>query len=774
MRQLKISLWLIYIFAGLLYSVKPVCLHAAEDRYRNLLAEGSLYIKQRDFKQAEHVLKMAIELAPEKSAAHLVLGYVKMLENQWGDAKRQFDTVLETDPDQILAHYQLGICDREDGIARDPVTRKILWRNARKHFRKVIQQDSSFMEVFNEYAHLERYDSNYEKAIELCLIQIRLRPHLTRPLIDIHEFYDYFLAHGGESILNPFKNIDQYQIEWLQKRSAKYDIYYLGDKYRQMERFDAADSIFRELLARDLPFTRIPLMLSRTRLLYQKNQPQEAENLYWQTIESITALYEIEFVFNDAKFIMSNDDLKVYFRNILQMQQFYERFWNAKNPLAGSGNNPRLEEHYRRLVYAEKHYRYDGFRLFANDPDFQGVLTFPAIFYENTKFNDKGLVYIRYGKPNEMAVQPGEFLANNESWLYNQTPHNPKMIFHFEVHKEGGAPGNWRLVSIPSDPRMIESRLGWDSKLDRYYLARSALERLNAISEVQQTSRDIVHVAMNKERHTWPGETTMIPFHISTAHFLDEDQQDRIEFYIGVSRSELFKRDVARDTCHLETGLALHDTLWNRLFKQTRERQLESNDTRLLAHDLFIENFKPDVFKSKSMVAIHIKDLNAPRIGGYKFTLSAAPFPRSGLVVSDLVLSYKIEPWATQDEFSRRGFRIVPNPMQAFSKNELVHLYYEIYRLNLKNGRTRYKINQTATLIQPKWRIFGKFINLFRGKKRQTLSIESEREGQASFSNEYTAFDFSEFNSGKIKLTIKITDLNSGQATESSTQFELD
>lgn len=773
MFQFKFKLnWVVPLLIFQMILVQAL-LFSQEKRYQQLVQEGAQYILRKQYKKAEQALKAAVKIDPQKTLAYLNLGYIEMIQTKWGKAKDWFNKVFDLNPDDILAHYQMGICDREQGISRDPVSRRILWHNAKKHFLKVIEQDSAFKEVFNEYAHLKRYQRNYKEAIDLCLTQIRLRPQLTTPRLDIFDFYDYFLYHGGESVLNPFRNTDQYQINWLKKRSLDYDKFSLGEKYRQMERFAKADSIFLFLLQQELSFSKIPILLSRVRLYYQIDKPELAEKVYWETINSIKALYEIEFIYDDIKYILSDKDLSIHFTNLEQMRQYYHRFWNMKNPLPGSKINARLAEHYKRLLHVEEAYRYDGFRLYFNNPDVQGILKFPAIFYENTKLNDKGLVYLRYGQPDEFAIESGETLTHNESWLYHQTQFNPKLIFHFEISERGGGPGNWRLVPVPSNPQMLESRLGWDHRLDRYYMAHDQTERMSTLFELQREAREIVKIAMEHERHTWDKKISSIPMYLSSARFIAETGENFLEFYIGIPKSALFNEKLTRDSCRMETGLALHDSLWNTTYKQTRDLLLASNDNTLFYNDLYIDIFKTKTVKNKLHGASHIKNLVQPGVGGFKFNLTYKPFSKSRLTVSDLVLAYSIEPTMKTDDFSKHDLRIIPNPAQKFKKSDVIYLYYEIYNLRMKAEHTRYKIEQTATQVKEKKGTLKKIFGIFGGGKKQEISIQAEHQGTSSVSYEHTAFDFSEFKAGLLELKIKITDMNSAQIAESSVEFEL-
>ena len=67
-----------------------------------------------------------------------------------------------------------------------------------------------------------------------------------------------------------------------------------------------------------------------------------------------------------------------------ERQQFVEQFWERRNPTPGAPQNEFKEEHYRRIAYANTHYRgaLPGWKT------------------------DRGRIYIRYGPPDEIDSHP--------------------------------------------------------------------------------------------------------------------------------------------------------------------------------------------------------------------------------------------------------------------------------------------------------------------------------------------------------------------------------
>ena len=100
-----------------------------------------------------------------------------------------------------------------------------------------------------------------------------------------------------------------------------------------------------------------------------------------------------------------------------------------------------------------------------------------------------------------------------------------------------------------------------------------------------------------------------------------------------------------------------------------------------------------------------------------------------------------------------------------------MYLYFEVYNLSLKDEQSRYRIDQTVKPVK-KTNLFSRFIGLFRGSG-STVSISKEHAGASATSYEYTAFDFSKLSTGNYELTIRVTDMNNGEETGMTSNFEL-
>ncbi len=754
----------------LLFIVALTLVAQQQTDYASLIHQGLQLQKQHKYDEAKKLFRQAVKLNKEKKRAYFALARLNMEQHKWPLSKPWLDKVLDKSPENKEARYLMAICYREDALNRDQITRRILQHNARKHFETVVSQDSSYKNVLYEYSLLYRNEYEFEQAIDLCLAQLRRKPFLQEARYLIFRLYDSFLYHGGESALNVFKNTDDYQINWLKKRRSDYDRYFLGEKYRRIGKLASADSIFTALLAKPLHFSKTPIRLSQVRLYYQMGQPKKAEAKYWEAIDNLHSVFEQRFIFDDTKFIMSDQDLRVSFRSIQQIKDFYHRFWERKNPLNSLDINLRMAEHYRRLIYAEKEYIYDGIRHALYNPDLLGVLHLPEAFKLNHKFNHKGLIYIRYGEPDDIIRQTEMGMAANESWLYKATDYNPRIVFHFEIARHA-PPADWQLVPLPTDPRMLESRLGWDKDLDRYYMAKDALDQTAIRHELETKAAKVTSAALQKERSTWTHKRDIIPLKIKVANFYGPDFENNFQIFLAVSaKSFKAKHENKNRQFHLQFGIAVYDSGWHKIYKTIKLRTLTMAQLTDSGSSAAAYWFRFKTPLNQCYAAAHVKDLDSKRIGGKKFRIRYKSAPQNRLAISDLLPAYAIEPTGGKGPFTLHGLQILPSVDNDFTKDKPLHLYFEIYNLQLVQNQSRYRIKQT---VEPLKKSGGFLSGLFGGKAQSAISITKDQQGASAVSYEYSAFDFSSLNSGDYRLTIDVEDLNSGAKASGETVLHL-
>jgi len=108
-------------------------------------------------------------------------------------------------------------------------------------------------------------------------------------------------------------------------------------------------------------------------------------------------------------------------------------FWEQRDVEALRPHGARLAEHYRRLGFAREH-----FRILDMDRKYE----LNELWVNRTApFDDRGLIYIRHGEPDDTASAVRAGACPNVSWLYRRPAGN--MVFHFVAREN---PDDWRLV----------------------------------------------------------------------------------------------------------------------------------------------------------------------------------------------------------------------------------------------------------------------------------------------------------------------------------------
>jgi GWxTD domain-containing protein len=499
---------------------------------------------------------------------------------------------------------------------------------------------------------------------------------------------------------------------------------------------------------------------------------QQAEKFFWIAVDSSKTDADINLIFEDIKYMVNDKELDAYQKlsTVVAKKEFIHTLWATRDPMPAAPENVRLIEHYRRMQTVETYYRYDGFRTWMNNPDKLHYLKFPKAFQLNDKFNDKGLIYIRHGEPDDRAFTLAQSAEHNESWLYYAKGRLPKMMFHFVIAQHGGG-NNWRLTPH-LDQSWISDRIGWDAIFARY-LQADALEMASLDYEMAEKCKKDVDIGLSTDRHTWPKELEPIEIPFYTAVFQGEGGLNWLEFYYGIPRSYL-SGDHIDSTLVAEAGLVFHDRSWNRVFQQVDDLDLTALDEDDFQGDLYVGQWRaliaPDIYN----VAMHFKIKSTLKLGGYRFQQKMIDYGAQELAMSSIELAHSIEPMLEEDQYTKHGLKIIPNPTLNFKRTDPVYLYYEIYNLDKnKENLTSFIVEHKISLLEAnKQGLIRKALGIFSRGQEEVSSI-TEREGNDETSIEHLALDLSSTRSGKYRLTVTVHDRNTGDETTATREFYL-
>lgn len=721
----------------------------------SLITSGDSLRAIGNFDEAKEIYKAALKIDNDLIQAYAGLGKIAIAEEKWAEAGDEFQKVLDRDPENKQAHYFRGISSRETGKFKVLLLRKLDWDKSKKHFQKVMAQDSLYQDVIYQFAKLKRYREEYPEAIQWGHTQVRLRPELVEPRVKLFRFYRYYINHT--------KN--EQAINWLKHQPWDHARYAIGEKFRREGNLTEADSVFREMLKTPLTMSRQPIFLSLARINYEKQQPEEGEKYFWRAVNESGNDIDADLVFEDIKYILKDDELEHYrsLKSIPLKIEFFHKLWISRDPTPAASVNHRLAEHYRRLLYSEKNYEFDGFRTWFNNPDKLGYLDFTKTYDLNHEFNDKGLIYIRHGQYDDWAITGGPDVPSNESWMYNRTTETPEMIFHFFLEN---TPGYWRFSPVITDRRLLEDRVHFGNIYYRL-LRADRLEYLAITEEMARESRKYVSTGLSTDRNTWETKLKPLETPFSMATFRSDRGKTILEIYYAISLSAVAREIKQHDQrFELEKGITIHNLNWQPIEKKRDKIFLPIRESESFL-DLYRFEVQPDSYH----VAFYARPADTDLLGGWKFGKRVDDYSTSELSISDIQLATKIEPTSKISNFEKNGLLVVPNPTRLFSLKVPVYIYFEIYQLTQDlNRNTSFTIEYSLTLLKQEKK---GFLGFFAGRGKTSITTKIDREGNSELSVEYLAIDASRVKAGEYELAVKVTDKHSGKTAIRTTKIAL-
>lgn len=742
-----------------------IATYAQEGDVEQVLSEAVQLWQNEKLAQASDLLKKALDTNPGQLEIMRLFAQIEMDRKGWSKAKSLWRKVKEKKSQDLMARYGLGICYRETGKYKALLLRALDWKKSRQYFESVIAKDPGFRDVFCQYAILQRYREQYFSAVDLGEKQLVYHPHSVPSFVELYRNYDCLLAH------QPAQDV----AKWLKRRSDERSVYFLGELERRRGNWQQSDSIFQSLLShQNLVIPKIPVFLSLARLRIQQGQENQGGRYLLAAFDSLTSMADCALLFEDMQYAFSDNDLENYEKvsTVEGKRKFLDVFWLRRDPLPASDTNVRLIEHYRRLIYAEENYRYDGFRLEFNNPDKLHYLKFPKIFSLNIKFNDKGLIYIRHGKPDENAITMGQSINQNETWVYYADGIHQKLMFHFFIDNNAFG-NNWRLGAELSR-EMLESRLTLDPIFQHMYMAEP-LEQLRYESELAQKSRDDVAIGLNSERHSWSEKIIPVDFSYSIAAFRGDDNITHYDASLALTTDKLWPSAKEFNQDHqVSIGFAVFDTQWKSIYKENLD--VTSRAVKDMADTLgfYCDQISFESTSSPMYISMFVKVPQEKKLGGYRFNYQGRKFARTGIQMSDIVLSHKIVPQQHDGSFSKKGLTVIPNPLAVFSKESPLYVYFELYNLPVVGGKpVDFSLQYRLKLLRKyQANILSKLAGIF-SKEREETSNLVQRFAEQEMSVEYLALNLNKKAPGRYQLQVIANLPGSGQSGSAATEFDL-
>jgi GWxTD domain-containing protein len=195
------------------------------------------------------------------------------------------------------------------------------------------------------------------------------------------------------------------------------------------------------------------LLLDEARIEFLRGNPDLAANAYWEGCRTADEEASLEY-WLDIESLATPAEMEEWdgFRRLPVPQRdlcaHLRRFWAERSLASGLPLDARMDQHYERVRHAMDVYRRRGSKKSST---FTNELGRPR----NAMFDDRGLIYVRFGKPDRVTSFSGnpslvsdivsaECYQPNESWAYDYP--DATRVYHFSA--SGGTDDYWMIENL--------------------------------------------------------------------------------------------------------------------------------------------------------------------------------------------------------------------------------------------------------------------------------------------------------------------------------------
>lgn len=715
----------------------------------SLLAAGRRFLDDRKPDDAQSAFEAVLKIRKSDRDAMAGMAEADQMRFRWGNAAEWWDRMADKFPADLEGHYGLAVCKRQLGRRVVLLQRYLEWRSAEKHFKTIMQADSGYRDVLYQIALLEMDRGHYADAILLAHRQLAVHPRSFTGRTGIFRVYDHALNHW----LNDRSLADSAET-WLKSRITPHDRYFLGELYRRTGRLSLADSMYVSLLARPDSLPLQPVLLSRARLFAERDEPQRVNDAYWEAVRTVSSDLEAEFLKLEMMPIVNQREYEVLKGTVpyTVLPELLRAFWFRRNPAPSSPYNLRLVEHFRRMVRAEKDHRFDGFRTSIDQ--IHQFLRFPDWYEENEKFDDMGLIYIRFGEPDDQATVQGDRVDTNMSWLYKARGDSPQMVFHFMSN----TPGVWFLVRDLPDSSMLANLVDWDIRYNEA-ASGSGLNRYAMQNRISDESARTVDDAFQSDRQSWSARMKILRVIPGLYRYRTGPSRDYFNWAYGIPVPELLRQIGDHDTVRIETGIEIFDPRLKSAWKDNHRLTLKDTTDARLRNGVLVDHFEFELPLRRHLLAFHARVEGTEILNGWKYAIPPDDSARDNLALGALLPAYAIEPKSGSAGRDRSSLRISPNPTGLARISDPLYLYYEIYNLGLDpKGSADYTIQLSLRRTGEGRNVLQRIGGLFGGGGSHRISIENKRTGKSRDVQDYIGMDVRSAPPGHYELSLKVTD----------------
>ena len=751
--QFNLILLLIILSVQICFSADQIETTWWYNHYRN----GFKFLNDNNLKSAETEFKKIINEDDTIAHGYYGLGLVyDKLRKDTVSAIDNLEKAIELNPDFIDAYYQLGLIYEHDGSGS----------SAKECFQIVIEKDPHHTDGWIALARAEeKFAMPWDAPIDPEPLEILAEALKYNPTDEtIYEFFkEYAFWFSFETTSIP-------TFESMMKNdpsNSRYALDFARALYN-LEDYESCLKLLDSIEIRYSEYSLFEINLMRSKILFNTEEIEKGLDYYWQAIDSLQTNIDSDLMFADLRYIMLDTEYNEYLStSIKDLPSFYLRFWLSRDPNLATEVNERIAEHYKRLKYARNHFRryesgyYNKVVIYEFEhplSDFMKIKLGDELLNPNITIaakdrkdlDDRGLIYLRHGEPDNFAFYNCMGCPLNLSWKYFFTVYRPEMIFHFSKHSDLRG---WYLESLPYTFSQRGDFGGMYSLFDPTMSPpQDFLFNLPRYEELNEESIEHVKIGLHTETTDYEYEMNLIDFPLEYLCFKEEDLKTEVYLLYGISGDNLQVDDLSqKNSLSFSTFIGLYDEQWNKVLRHV--------DEQLLPIDLTVDEWEKSLIielkqftlnPGKYNFEFQIRDKMSDNLGVYKGKIYIPDYGGSELKLSDILLSGPLFHEKEKDSFKKDNISFNPHMFTAFTKDETVGLYVEVYNL-LYDIYDRTKFEVTWSLREAEE----------DDPDSEILKSIIEYSGQSREDKIYFNLELSDMDSGEYELIISVKDQNS-------------
>ncbi len=529
-----------------------------------------------------------------------------------------------------------------------------------------------------------------------------------------------------------------------------------------------------------------PVMeLELARVNFYRAKYADGLRYYWKGVADLVTREQMQPYFSDLAMLASKEEHEQY-RSTTPEQagEFFRAFWLKRDHELGLSPGIRIIQHYTRLQAADSLYRVPFLR---RSPSLH-----PSMAYlpeEASRYDDRGMIYIRHGPPERVITQLSEGLYPNESWIYERP--GGQMVVNLVALKGNfdyqlvtsltAAVRNYRgvLSGIGHFAPEESYRIRWMTELydSRMEVGGGVYSRLASRPYDPFSHLDEYEMNINSLRWALTSESVPYPYteRLESSYDLAEFRgvnggKSIVEFYSGVPGRAITSLNTGTGyNFEIKSRIELYDQAWERV---KLYEQVDRHTTTINPHDLIDRQIvglgRLELEPGDYHYFIRIG--NGGAVGVFNGNLSVGSYREDSLQASQIIAASVIFPSpADSGTFLRHGLEVQPQPSRTFHAEQTLFAYQEIYNLVPDtSGICNYRITYSMALLERERNVFGRIYDGFRtlvgarpGREKVILTVEKAKAPlDEDLVTEDLAIDISDNENGLYELSIRIDDLN--------------